>query len=110
MIENSCNEAMFNFSTAKTCYCHGNTDHVAANCKFKTAKCNVCRKIDHLVRVCNAKTKHKLVIRGDTKQSKVDATKAKNEMHQFETLYTEISSNGTTCMLYCKQEILQLNS
>ena len=48
--ENSCSEATFNI-TVKTYYRCGNADHVAANCKFKTAKYNACQKIGHLVRV-----------------------------------------------------------
>ena len=45
MKDSSCNEVMFNISTAKTCYRCGNTDHVAASCKFKTAQCNACQKM-----------------------------------------------------------------
>ena len=71
----SCDEATFNISTAKTCYCCGNADHVAASCKLKTIKCNVCQKIGHLARVCKGKTKHKSVMRGDSKQSTAVATK-----------------------------------
>ena len=91
MKESSCSEAMFNI-TAKTCYCCWNADHVAANCRFKTVKCNMCQKIGHLARMCKAKPKRKWEIRGDTKQSKADAMKEKEEVY---TLDTEAHSSGS---------------
>ena len=84
-------EATFNI-TVKTCYRCRNADHVATNCKFKTAKCNACQKIDHLVRVCKSKTKHKWIVRGGTNQIKTDATKEKDEVH---TLDTEVPSSDS---------------
>ena len=51
MKDSSCNKVTFNISIAKTCYHCGYADHVAASYKFKTAQCNVCQKIGHLVRV-----------------------------------------------------------
>ena len=92
MRDSSCNKVTFNISTAKTCYRCGNADHVAASCKYKTAQCNVCQKIGHLARVCKTKTKHKVVMRG---QSKADATKGKDEVHQLETIDTEVPSSGS---------------
>ena len=76
MNEGSCSEVTFNI-TVKTCYHCGNADHVAANCKLKAAKYNVCQKTGHQARVFKAKNKYKWVMRGDTKQSKADATKEK---------------------------------
>ena len=104
MKESSCSEVMFSI-TAKTCYCCGNADHVAANCRFKTVKCNVCQKIGHMARVCKAKPKRKWEIRGDTKQSKANAMKQKDEVH---TLDTEApSSDSESDHLYA---ILQLGN
>ena len=66
--------------------------HVATSCKYKTAQCNACQKIGHLARVCKTKTKHKVVMRG---QSKADTTKGKDEVHQLETIDTEVPSCGS---------------
>ena len=52
----------------------------------------MCQKIGHLARVCKAKPKRKWEIRGDTKQSKADAMKEKEEVH---TLHTEAHSSGS---------------
>jgi hypothetical protein len=41
----------------KTCYRCGNSGHAPFNCKYKSYKCNFCKKTGHLVAVCREKSK-----------------------------------------------------
>ena len=43
--------AALSVSSLKACFRCGKSDHVATNCKFKTAKCHECQKVGHLARV-----------------------------------------------------------
>ena len=47
-------------------------------------KCNICQKIGHLLRMCNARTMCKLVTR-----------KLDDDMHQLETTDTEFASSSS---------------
>ena len=39
---------------SKTCYCYGDTDHIATICRFCDAECKKCHKKGHLARVCKS--------------------------------------------------------
>ena len=41
-------------SRHQKCYCCGNPGHTAQSCKFKTAKCRRCGKLDHIWHVCRS--------------------------------------------------------
>ena len=80
---------------AKACNRCGKTDHMAVNCKFKTAKCHFCQKIGHLARVCMAKNRNKPPVRTDATQAKAETKKPKNDVHQLETVDPELTDSSS---------------
>jgi len=52
MWDSSDNAATLNINSPKACFCCGKSDHMAANCKFKTARCRECQRVGHLASVC----------------------------------------------------------
>ena len=41
--------------SSSSCYRHGNTSHMAAQCPYKEVKCHACGKMGHLKKVCRTK-------------------------------------------------------
>ena len=46
--------------TPETCMCCGKEGHNRIDCKFKTATCSKCRKVDHLRAVCRNTNTHEI--------------------------------------------------
>ena len=82
--------AALRVSSSKACFRCGKSDHVATNCKFKTAKCHECQKVGHLPRVCMAKNRFLALTKSVSKQSKSNAQKP-TDLHQLEATETDLS-------------------
>ena len=98
MKDSSSDAGTLSINSLKTCYRCEKSDHVGANCKFKTAKCHACQKVGHLARMCMAKTKNKPTLtdsKACNKQSKADTKKSKEDVHQLGTSETELTNSSS---------------